>query len=416
MFRRRSRFGLDTEWIIVPLRPLKLILLGLLAGALVWGGLSFYWRLREKIEAINAPPKEVRYARLVEVMGEVEVKKVNSLAWLPARRIDQLEEGDLIRTGSGSAARVIFFNGTSYEIGPNALATVMKSHENPKTREQRVGIELAAGKLALSTSEKNVPGSSFEVATEVATASFDERTEARAQHEGGESEFSVLRGGAEVTTRGLNPESRRLASRQVVTVDANRRITRQAMLPVAPRLRAPKNFGLFVAANSQKQDVKLSWEKVPDAKSYRLQVSPSASFKDGAQDLVVRGKESHILNGLNYGTYYWRVMAIDGRGLESEPSEVFNFTIIPKAFVSDKPHLEVVVDKVLSFGRSFEVIGRATPGAVVFINDEVVEVKGDGSFKHFTHPLPRSGRQELIVVARDLTGASKLITIPVEVK
>ncbi len=416
MFRRRSRFGLDTEWIIVPVRPLKFALLGLLAVALAWGGLSFYRHLREKVEAINAPPKEVRYARLVEASGQVEVKKVNSLAWLPARRIDQLEEGDLIRTGSNSAARVIFFNGTSYEIGPNALATIMNSHENPKTREQRVGIELATGKLALSTSEKNVPGSSFEVATETATASFDERTEARARHERGESEFSVLRGGAEVTTRGLNPESRRLTSRQVVTVDANRRITRQAMLPAAPRLRAPKNFGLFVAANSRKQDVKLSWEKVPDARSYRLQVSPSVSFKDGARDLIVQGKESHLLKDLDYGTYYWRAHAIDARGLESEPSEVFSFTIIPKAFVSGKPQLEVVVDKVLSFGRSFEVIGRATPGAVVFINDEVVEVKGDGSFKHFTHPLARSGKRELIVVARDLTGASKLITIPVEVK
>ena len=77
---------------------------------------------------------------------------------------------------------------------------------------------------------------------------------------------------------------------------------------------------------------------------------------------------------------------------------------MPRASIPDsEPALEL--QRIIAFGRTLEVIGRVDPGSSVYINDESVDISGDGSFKHFTRPFP-SGRThvELILRVVDLRG------------
>lgn len=53
-----------------------------------------------------------------------------------------------------------------------------------------------------------------------------------------------------------------------------------------------------------------------------------------------------------------------------------------------KPFVEL--SQIIPYGRSLELIGRIEPGNRLTINDEKVEVTGDGSFKHFTNSFPGS--------------------------
>jgi hypothetical protein len=61
--------------------------------------------------------------------------------------------------------------------------------------------------------------------------------------------------------------------------------------------------------------------------------------------------------------------------------------------------------KIVSFGRSLELVGRVDPGCSLSVNGETVDVEGDGSFKHFTKPFAGAARKVLFTLqARDLQG------------
>lgn len=69
------------------------------------------------------------------------------------------------------------------------------------------------------------------------------------------------------------------------------------------------------------------------------------------------------------------------------------------------------LDRIISFGRSLELIGTVETGSRLSVNGESVEVAGDGSFKHFTKPFPASaGRVRLQLKASNLAGRTRVVT------
>ena len=76
---------------------------------------------------------------------------------------------------------------------------------------------------------------------------------------------------------------------------------------------------------------------------------------------------------------------------------------------SKQPFLEL--QKIIPFGRSLELIGRVEAGSRLVVNDEFIEVSGDGSFKHFTKLFPISSeRVRLVLRATDLAGRTRTLT------
>jgi hypothetical protein len=72
----------------------------------------------------------------------------------------------------------------------------------------------------------------------------------------------------------------------------------------------------------------------------------------------------------------------------------------------------VELERIIPFGRSLELIGHVEAGSSLVINDENVEVAGDGSFKHFTNPFPASaGSVSLTMKVTDLSGRTRILTI-----
>jgi hypothetical protein len=71
----------------------------------------------------------------------------------------------------------------------------------------------------------------------------------------------------------------------------------------------------------------------------------------------------------------------------------------------------IELDQIIPFGRSLELVGRIEAGSSLAVNDERVEVSGDGSFKHFTRPFPSwAGTVALNLRVRDLAGRTHLWT------
>lgn len=69
------------------------------------------------------------------------------------------------------------------------------------------------------------------------------------------------------------------------------------------------------------------------------------------------------------------------------------------------------LQRIIPFGRSLEIIGHVEPGSSLTVNDETVEVGGDGSFKHFTNPFPKSAEKvQLVLKATNLAGKASILT------
>ena len=61
-------------------------------------------------------------------------------------------------------------------------------------------------------------------------------------------------------------------------------------------------------------------------------------------------------------------------------------------------------------GRVLEVVGRTEPGSTVIINNEqVFSIAADGTFRHFTSPLPKSGSNQLTITAQNRRGDTNTV-------
>jgi len=81
---------------------------------------------------------------------------------------------------------------------------------------------------------------------------------------------------------------------------------------------------------------------------------------------------------------------------------------------SDNRHF-MELERIIAFGRSLELIGTVEAGSRLVVNDEIVDISGDGSFKHFTKPFPVSAKKALLVMkVMDLAGRTRTETIAYE--
>lgn len=75
------------------------------------------------------------------------------------------------------------------------------------------------------------------------------------------------------------------------------------------------------------------------------------------------------------------------------------------------PQLFLQLERIVAFGRCLELVGRVEAGASLTVNGEIVDVAGDGTFKHFTDPFPGSAdKVRLVLKGTDLAGRTRVLT------
>jgi hypothetical protein len=68
------------------------------------------------------------------------------------------------------------------------------------------------------------------------------------------------------------------------------------------------------------------------------------------------------------------------------------------------------LDRIVQFGRILELAGTVEAGSRLLVNNEIVDVTGDGSFKHFTDPFPSFVQKaSLAMKVTDLAGRSSVV-------
>ncbi|MBN2339753.1 MAG: hypothetical protein JXP48_14600 [Acidobacteria bacterium] len=69
------------------------------------------------------------------------------------------------------------------------------------------------------------------------------------------------------------------------------------------------------------------------------------------------------------------------------------------------------LERIVPFGQSLELVGHVEPGSRLTVNGEKVVVEGDGAFKHFTNPFPKTAETvEIVLKATNLAGRTSTLT------
>jgi hypothetical protein len=356
--------------------------------------------------APSPAPVARKEARFTNLDGTVRIKKAASSQWIRADYNTSLEKGDFVQTQADGVARIVFADGTSYTLKPDALIVVEESREDPVTRATKVAVQVTSGAVDLKTGHFETPGSSSQVSFADATASLNEESSAAVRNDPDKDvhEITVDTGQAAVI-RGST--SVQLGQYEQVSFAAQTPGLVRNKVIAPPALLTPQNMELKLVRDPKSTSLDFSWTAVPEAKAYHLQISPSVMLSNFVVDKKVSGRTSVSVSGLDEGNYYWMVSAIDSKGVESQPSQANRLNLVQEV-AGNEAYLEVT--KYIQHGHVVEVQGKTEPDSTVTINNEqVFSIAPDGTFRGFTPPFPNTGSNQITITARDRKGDTKII-------
>jgi hypothetical protein len=396
---RKSQPGDELlDWWTVSYRTLYLIGFVLLVLA---GGAAYYLFSRDA-----PPPPKVENpmpisagVRFTALEGSVKIKTVGTFEWVTASKDVVLRKGDLVKTGSGSAAEITFFDGTTVHVRPDSLLTIEESSENPATKERRISTLVSDGEVFFSSKSRT----DFTTPLTQVTAPSEAEGGIKVG-QSGESDVRIFRSSEPVEVKTKTGETIPLVANETVRVDTDGRASPKMMLPASPALLAPPNQAEIIYPDPQKATTLLAWRAVPGAAAYHFQIDYTASFNRPIKDMGSWKENAVELRGLDVGKYYWRVAAIDKQNIEGNFSDFARFTVTrPSAGRAPKPML--IIDSLDPRTNILQVKGRTEPGATVSVNGQPLDVQADGSFNEFiTLDTDRAGPQSVIVRSVSING------------
>ena len=319
-------------------------------------------------------------ARFQDFDGRVHVKRAGTLEWIEATTAVVLHSNDLVRTGPGATAEIVFAGGDQISLRPDSLTTIVESSQNPVSKQHRVALSIQSGEANFQTASRAVPGFTT-ISTPTVRTTAERDTVGNIQvAEDGDTGIRIFQGGGQAqTTTGQTIE---LAPNEGIQVDAAGTAGAKRVLPVVPILTAPPNETEVSYPDPSRAITLLIWNEVQTAESYRVVVDFSRTF---ARPLIDRqGYEGTQmqLRGLETGTYYWKVAAVIGENNEGSFAPPSSFTLLKAPAVAAKAP-PLAVDTLELKGNVLHVRGQTTPGASLTLNGIQIEVQPDGSFNEF---------------------------------
>jgi hypothetical protein len=365
------------EWFTVRYRTILIA-----GGALVVAAAVAGWLLFGRGAPPPAPPPQnvETGARFTSIEGSVQVKHAGTLEWIEATTAVVLRRNDLVRTGAGATAEIVFAGGDEISLRPDSLTTIEESSQNPVSRQYRVALSIQSGEANFRTAGRTVPGETT-IATPTVRTTADRDTVGNIQvAEDGDTGIRIFQGGGRAeTTTGQQID---LASNEGLQVAADGTAGPKTTLPTVPALVAPPEGSALSYPDPSRATTLFLWKPVAGATGYRVMVDFSRSFARPLEDRQGYEGTQLELRGLDTGTYHWKVAAVDAEGNEGQFTTPASF-LVQKAPPSASKPPPLSVETLELRGNILHVRGTTAPGATLTLNGLRIEVQADGSFNEF---------------------------------
>jgi hypothetical protein len=350
----------------------------------------------------NKPSTSQQAASFTLIDGTVKVKKVNSNSWVNADYQLPLEKGDVIQTSSEGMAKVVFPDGTNYNLKQDSLIVIEENSAND-SQQTNVAVQLTTGTVDLTTGTYT-QGSKSQVIVAGAKATFSRDTQAMVRNDpkADQHEILVRRGEGEIV-RGN--ETVKLANYEQVSFknDSPHMAKEKQIAP--PTLISPANMlPIFLA--DPKAPIQFTWSPVSTSVQYRVRISRNPYFSSTLFDKKLSGTDTQV-SALGEGAFYWMVQSEDINGRTSVESERNRFTVIRKG--PENVSIALELSPLVQHGHVIEIKGKTEVNARVMVNgQEVPIVAPDGGFQYFTPPLP-NGENLITVTAQNTHGGVRTL-------
>jgi hypothetical protein len=391
------------DWFTVSYRTLYLISAAvvLLAAA---GTYHYLNRATPPATASSAVPPSTFGARFNTIEGKVEVRQAGTLEWKNADRGVLLMKADLVRTGSGGSAEMRFTDGTVFHVRPDSLITIDESSENPASRARQVALTISSGEANFQTPQRGIPGSATTISTPtVRTTAGDDVAGNIAVADSGDTGIRVFKGAMGAETKG--GQKVQIGSNEGIRVDATGNAGPKVVLPGIPTLMAPSHQTEIAYMDPTKATTLLVWKKVPATVAYHVMLDYNPSFARPMVDRKDwRNGEQMEVRGLDVGTYYWKVAAIDKDGVEGSFSDFARFALTkPQAGSNQLSLPPLSIETLEARGNILQVKGKTDPGASLTVNGQRIDVQANGSFNEYINLEP-SAKPVVVIRATGING------------
>ena len=337
--------------------------------------------------------KERGVEEILDMEGKVQVQRKDQGIWEDARPRMPLYAGDFVKTGADGSVRIITSESSSTIIllGPKTL------HEVAQSSASALGRAEPNVKMIYGTTDIFTQSQKIQVKTIQAQAEVDQYSQASFSVNKDREEIRWDQGSGKVTAGGQTVE---LSALQKVQVAQGRASAVIQLLP-PPKLTEPVNNKVMSFSPGMK--LKLQWERVPGAALYQVQVSSSVFF--GEYQEKKKTELSQTVTVTSPADYYWRVYALDGKGMTGSPSIPFKFRVVPPGHNpgGDKAPPALTASAGAPLGSMCIIMGQTDPGVVVTVNGEEAFMNEDGSFRANV-TLKSVGYNRVVIKAMDPYG------------
>jgi hypothetical protein len=345
------------------------------------------------------PEPGPQQAHFTNIDGNVRVRKANSSVWVPAEYGLALDRNDIVQTWSQGMAKIVLADGTNYTVKPDSLIVIQENSVNA-AQESNVAVQVKTGTVDLATANFGRGSKSEVIVSGGATANMKPDSAAQVMSDSHNDQILVKKGGADVT-RGSQTVAMGDYDKLTIPADDSKAMVKTKEIR-PPFLISPRDKDTY-QADPKSKDALLTWGPVEAVRAYHVRMAKNKFF---AAPLVVDVKdwpnlEMKVKNLEPGQTYYWQVLSVGEGGKESVASETNGFTLALKGDSSTSILLEL--EPFSQHGHVIEVKGRTEPGARVMVNGQEAITNADGTFRHFTNPLP-TGDNMITVTAQNQKG------------
>jgi hypothetical protein len=322
--------------------------------------------------------------KIMVLSGDVSIKHANQSAYVTLKASDPVVEGDVIKTGAKSIAKLRFANDSVLNLQPNSMVGVELSQQITQTKTIQIKLNLNEGRAEVHANPDHHSGDQFEVETPSAVAVV-RGTKFRVAADGDVGIQETLEGSVSFAT----------AKKSVIVNRGFGTLAEKGKAPLPPQALPETPSVSGFTSKFEFLPIEFNLNDQSDARLMLAQVAKDNAFEDLVleKSVAVSGSENRLaFNRLTDGQYFLKLRAQDAQGLQGE-DVIHPFTVD----VLPLPPTQLLEQKTF--------IGQQLSwGAMTGGNGYVVQVASDAAFEdvllektltyhsyYLTELLPESG-------------------------
>lgn len=338
-------------------------------------------------------------AHIAQLVGQVDYLEGGT-------RVVQIESSMKIRSGDvmtmkkGSGCEIIFIDGSTVTLRYPATLVFSRIEEDKVTHSLNVSIELKNGGISFTASKITDYQPKFELLIGKARVLYSLNAMGRAELDSSVLTTTIACLEGHVMVQG-GERDRKLGPQQVLRFSQSTMAEKTYMLPPMPLAEEPPNFKTIETAG--KGSVKFRWSKVYNAAGYVFELANNTVFANCIERRNGYSGTSLKLPIPAKGTFFWRVAALNEANEQGRFSDIREFKVVgtrQHELLVDQTPPPLTLEPIRIFGTTAIVRGKTEPNARVTVNNQLAEVKEDGTFSSII-TLYQSGKNRVEVISRD---------------